>query len=83
VSYALNRTGDGEVVAAPAEMDKIMGFGFNWAPPSVLVDVMGLDETRRAMEKCGLAVPAVLRQAKAGERLFRQPNVNIGRFFAG
>jgi hypothetical protein len=44
---------------------------------------MGLDETRRAMENCGLAVPAVLREAKAGERLFRQPNVNIGRFFAG
>jgi hypothetical protein len=25
----------------------------------------------------------VLTQAKPGEKLFREPNVNIGRFFAG
>ena len=59
-----------------------MGFGFNWAPPTVLVDVIGLKETIKAIERCGLPVPKVLAHAKAGERLFREPNVNVGRFFA-
>jgi len=83
VSYALNRVGDNEVVREPADMDKIMGFGFNWAPPTVLADLVGLEETIAAIEKCGLQVPNVLKNAKPGERLFRVPNVNIGRFFAG
>lgn len=82
VSYALNRVGDAEVVRQPRDMDRIMGFGFNWAPPTVLVDVIGLKETIKAIERCGLKVPKVLTQAKAGERLFCEPNVNIGRFFA-
>ena len=34
VSYALNRVGDGEVVREPRDVDRIMGFGFNWAPPT-------------------------------------------------
>ncbi|MBE7450991.1 MAG: hypothetical protein HS111_19490 [Kofleriaceae bacterium] len=34
VSYGLCRVG--EVVARPRDVDRIMGFGFNWAPPSVL-----------------------------------------------
>jgi 3-hydroxyacyl-CoA dehydrogenase len=82
VSYALNRVGDAEVVREPRDVDKIMGFGFNWAPPTVLVDVMGVKETIRAIEKAGLQVPKVLEKAKPGERLFRQREVNIGRFFA-
>lgn len=82
VSYGLNRVGDGEVVAAPRDVDLIMGFGFNWAPPTVLVDVMGVKETTAAIERCGLDVPQVLRNAKPGEPLFREPHVNIGRFFA-
>lgn len=82
VSYGLNRVGDGEVVAEPRGVDLIMGFGFNWAPPTVLVDVFGVKETIAAIERCGLAVPAVLKNAKPGEPLFREPHVNIGRFFA-
>lgn len=83
VSYALHRVGDNEVVREPADMDKIMGFGFNWAPPTALVDLIGVKETVAAIEKCGLQVPEVLKNAKPGERLFRVPNVNVGRFFAG
>jgi 3-hydroxyacyl-CoA dehydrogenase len=83
VSYALNRVGDGEVVREPRDVDRIMGFGFNWAPPTVLVDVMGLRETIAAIEKAKLQVPEVLTAAKPGERLFRESAVNIGRFFAG
>ncbi|MBI4518960.1 MAG: 3-hydroxyacyl-CoA dehydrogenase family protein [Deltaproteobacteria bacterium] len=82
VSYALNRVGGDEVVSAPRDVDRIMGFGFNWAPPTVLVDLLGLKETTAAIERCGLQVPRVLMQAKPGERLFREPNVNLGRFFA-
>jgi 3-hydroxyacyl-CoA dehydrogenase len=82
VSYALNRVGAKEVVDQPRDVDRIMGFGFNWAPPTVLADVMGVKETIKAIERCGLSVPTVLKQAKAGERLFREPNVNVGRFFA-
>ena len=82
ISYALNRVGDGEVVREPRDVDRIMGFGFNWAPPTVLVDVMGVQETIKAIEKAGLSVPAVLAKAKSGERLFREPGVNVGRFFA-
>jgi len=59
-----------------------MGFGFNWAPPTVLADVMGLKETIGALEKAGLPVPRTLTTAKPGQRLFNVPGVNVGRFFA-
>ncbi|MFW5920316.1 MAG: 3-hydroxyacyl-CoA dehydrogenase family protein, partial [Polyangiales bacterium] len=39
ISYAFHRAG--EVTDSIREIDLIMGFGFNWAPPSVLVDTMG------------------------------------------
>jgi 3-hydroxyacyl-CoA dehydrogenase len=82
VSYGLNRVGEGEVVAHPRDVDRIMGFGFNWAPPSVLVDVVGAPAAIKAIESAGLVVPAVLQSLKPGERLFRERGVNIGRFFA-
>jgi 3-hydroxyacyl-CoA dehydrogenase len=83
VSYALNRVGEKEVVREPRDVDRIMGFGFNWAPPTVLVDVMGVKETIAALERARLPVPAVLAAAKPGTRLFSEPHVNVGRFFAG
>lgn len=82
LSYGLNRVGQGEVVREASDMDKIMGFGFNWAPPTVLADVIGVKPSIAAMEKYGIKVPAILSSAKPGERLFREPFVNIGRFFA-
>jgi len=85
VSYGLNRVGDHEVVRSTRDVDRIMGFGFNWAPPTVLVDVIGVKTTIGLLEKYGLPVPHVLAQAAKHphERMFREPNVNIGRFFAG
>jgi 3-hydroxyacyl-CoA dehydrogenase len=80
ISYGLSRVG--EVVAAPRDVDRIMGFGFNWAPPTVLADVMGVKETIAAIEKSGLPVPKTLSNAKPGQRLFNLPGVNVGRFFA-
>jgi hypothetical protein len=44
--------------------------------------VIGVRETIKALEKAGLQVPKVLANAKPGERLFREPSVNVGRFFA-
>ena len=39
ISYAFHRVG--EVTETIDGIDRIMGQGFNWAPPSVLVDTMG------------------------------------------
>jgi 3-hydroxyacyl-CoA dehydrogenase len=85
ISYGLNRVGEKEVVRSPRDVDRIMGFGFNWAPPTVLVDVIGVKTTIGLLEKYSLPVPHVLQQAakQPNERMFREPNVNIGRFFAG
>ncbi len=80
VSYGLNRVG--EVVKEARDVDRIMGFGFNWAPPSVLVDMMGAAETIAALERAKLPVPAVL-AAHRGGRLFDEPHVDTGRFFVG
>lgn len=82
ISYALNRVGEKEVVRAPRDVDRIMAFGFNWAPPTLLVDLIGVPETIAAIQRCGLPVPPVLAAATPGRRLFREPHVNPGRFFA-
>jgi 3-hydroxyacyl-CoA dehydrogenase len=79
VSYGLNRVG--EVVGAPRDVDRIMGFGFNWAPPSVIVDMIGARRTVALLEAAGIAVPrAVLDGAEKQRRLFNEPGVDVGRF---
>lgn len=83
VSYGLNRVGPDEVVQTPLGVDQIMGFGFNWAPPSVLVDLWGKKATIAAMDKLGLKVPAVVANLKEGERLYALPASSVGRFFVG
>jgi len=84
VSYGLNRVGDKEVVRSARDVDRIMGFGFNWAPPTVLVDVIGIKKTASLLEKQGLPVPHTLQEAlkRPDEKMFREPNVNVGRFFS-
>lgn len=85
ITYSLNRVGENEVVRSPRDIDRIMGFGFNWAPPTALVDLMGVTTTVGLLEAQRVPIPAVLERAlqRPGERLFRDPHVNIGRFFAG
>jgi hypothetical protein len=80
VSYGLNRVG--EVVEAARDVDRIMGFGFNWAPPSVLADLIGVPQTIEALERAQLPVPAVLAHHGSGP-LFVEPHVDLGRFFVG
>jgi hypothetical protein len=82
VSYAFHRVG--EVTDTISGIDDIMGFGFNWAPPSVLVDTIGLKETIGMIEKAKLPVPRVLADAaKSGspKRFYTSPFGNIGRYF--
>jgi 3-hydroxyacyl-CoA dehydrogenase len=82
ISYAFSRVG--EVTDTITGIDRIMGAGFNWAPPSVLVDTMGADSAVRLIEEAGLTVPeALARAARTGEtrRFFQDRQVNTGKFF--
>jgi len=82
LSYAFLRVG--EVTDTISGIDRIMGAGFNWAPPSVLVDTMGAASAVRLIEEAGLTVPPALsRAASTGEpkRFFTNRQVNIGKFF--
>ena len=79
IAYSFERAG--EVTADIRGIDAIMGFGFNWAPPSVLVDLLGLEATRAMIAEAGLREPAALAALKPGERLFNHATVNIGKFF--
>jgi 3-hydroxyacyl-CoA dehydrogenase len=79
IAYSFERVG--ECTDTITGIDLIMGMGFNWAPPSVLVDVLGKDAAVAMIEEAGLAVPATLADAKPGEKLFDVPTINIGKFF--
>ena len=80
VSYGLARVG--EVVERARDVDRIMGFGFNWAPPSVLVDAIGARRTVQLLERAKLAVPkVVVEAAEKNLHLFDEPEVDRGRFF--
>jgi len=68
ISYGLGLVG--EVVAEARDVDRIMGFGFNWAPPSMLVDAIGAARTAKLLERTDLPVPgSVARAARTGEKL--------------
>jgi len=86
VSYALNRVGPGEPARDYRDVDRIMSAGFNWVPPSALVDLIGLDRTVALMDRYALKRPALLDAALRGEippRLFDLPFVTPSRYFAG
>lgn len=80
VSYGLARVG--EVVDSVADVDRIMGYGFNWAPPGALVDLVGARRTVRLLEACKLPVPRLL--VDAAERNQRlHDGADVGRYFHG
>ena len=79
IAYSFHRVG--EVCDDISGIDRIMGYGFNWAPPSVLVDTIGLKPTIKMIEKAGLAVPPALANAQEGTKFFDDPQVNVGKFF--
>jgi 3-hydroxyacyl-CoA dehydrogenase len=81
VSYAFHRVG--EVTDTITGIDMIMATGFNWAPPSVLVDTLGARASVELIERAGLPVPQALRDAARGaaRRFFQHPQLNVGKFF--
>ncbi len=81
LSYAFHRVG--EVTDTITGIDLIMGFGFNWAPPSVLVDTVGIKQALALIEQAGLPVPKALVEASRGpiRKLFTHPTANVGKYF--
>jgi 3-hydroxyacyl-CoA dehydrogenase len=82
VSYAFHRVG--EVTETIAGIDDILGFGFNWAPPSVLVDLIGPKQMVAMIDKAKLPVPKVLGDAAtsgAPKQFYTNQRGSTGRFF--
>ncbi len=82
LSYALHRVG--EVTEELSGIDRIMGFGFNWAPPGVLIDWLGPKVAAGMIERAGLPVPPALTAAAASAtppRFASERHDNPGRYF--
>jgi 3-hydroxyacyl-CoA dehydrogenase len=82
VSYGLGRVG--EVAASPHDVDTIMSYGFNWAAPCAIVDLLGARETIAMLRAAKLDVPSALEQAaKNGAKMFAGGLLEYGRTFVG
>ena len=82
VSYALNRVG--EVAASASDVDRIMSYGFNWAPPTAIVDLIGAKNTVAMLQKLKLKVPEVVEQAASRDaKMFQGGVLEYGRTFVG
>jgi 3-hydroxyacyl-CoA dehydrogenase len=82
VSYGLSRVG--EVAETNADVDTIMSYGFNWAPPSVLVDLLGPKDCVELMRRYELKVPPIVERAAGdGKRLYAGSILDFGRTFVG
>ena len=82
VSYGLNRVG--EVAASASDVDRIMSYGFNWAPPTAIVDLLGAKNTVAMLQKLKLKVPAVVEQAASRDaKMFQGGVLEYGRTFVG
>jgi len=63
IGYAFSMVGT--VVPDRSSLDRVMGFGFNWVPPSAWVDLLGgVKETVGFLEQAGVKPPAVLLAAR-------------------
>jgi 3-hydroxyacyl-CoA dehydrogenase len=82
VSYALNRVG--EVAESSADVDTIMSYGFNWAPPCAIVDLIGASRTVALLRHHQLPVPASLEQAaRSGGKMCVGGALRFARTFIG
>jgi 3-hydroxyacyl-CoA dehydrogenase len=82
VSYALNRVG--EVAESAADVDTIMSYGFNWAPPTVIVDLIGAKNIIEMFGRYNLVVPPVVEKAASnGGKLYRGGMLDYGRTLVG
>jgi 3-hydroxyacyl-CoA dehydrogenase len=82
VSYGLNRVG--EVAESPADVDTIMSYGFNWAPPCAIVDLLGAKNTVALLKHAGLSVPRSIEQAAANDaKMYKGGMLDYGRTLVG
>jgi 3-hydroxyacyl-CoA dehydrogenase len=81
ISYALGRVG--EVVERTADVDRIMAHGFRWAPPGLLVDLVGARRVIKLLEAADLPVPRVLVEAADENLPLHNPAAEISRYFPG
>lgn len=82
VSYGLNRVG--EVAECAADVDRIMSYGFNWAPPCAIVDLLGARAAIEMFKRAGLAVPPVVEKAAANDgKMYSGGMLEYGRTFVG
>ncbi|MFC1677027.1 3-hydroxyacyl-CoA dehydrogenase family protein [Planctomycetota bacterium] len=59
-------------------IDKVMSYGFNWAGPSVIVNMLGgIDTVTDLFNKKGLEVPAAL----VGQNVSEEEMVGFGKYF--
>ncbi|HEX7842972.1 MAG TPA: 3-hydroxyacyl-CoA dehydrogenase family protein [Kofleriaceae bacterium] len=80
ISYGLGLVG--EVVERPRDVDRIMAFGFHWAPPGLLVDAIGPGRTIALLERARLPVPQAIVDAAVHQRaLFDEPRIDRARLF--
>ncbi len=79
ISYSFERVG--EVCESITDIDRIMGAGFNWAPPSILVDFLGPANTVKMLSEAGVTVPTAIADADESTVFFHHPHMNRGRFF--
>lgn len=70
ISYSLSLVG--EVVESKEMVDMAMAYGFNWVPPSALVDFLGgVRATIALIESARLPVPSVLRLEKNRKNFYK------------
>jgi len=82
VSYALNRVG--EVAESSADVDSIMSFGFNWVPPTVIVDLLGAKNIVAMFDRYKLLVPPVVEKAASKDgKLYHGGMLDYGRTLVG
>jgi len=81
ISYGLSLVG--EVVEAAADVDRIMQHGFRWAPPGLLVDLLGARRTLELLAVERMHVPrAVVDAAERGFQLHAGSHAEVRSMFA-
>lgn len=80
ISYSLSLVG--EVVDSKEMVDLAMAYGFNWVPPSALVDFLGgCQAAIKFIKSAQLPVPAVLSSGKDGKNFYKLQGLLEARSF--
>ena len=79
VSYGLGLVG--QVVERPRDIDRIMSYGFSWAPPGMVVDAIGAERTIELLDRLKMPVPACVRDAAEHHRPVFHEEINTARLF--